>query len=144
MGRDKAIFTTCVAVVVGGSMFVGGAGEGGDGGGGGGGGGAAVTGSIQHVGCRTMGSPVQGYILLQLVVLHDGRGTQHSVAKLETNDSSIIKPPLSFRKSSSGSWLQAMKPVFILERAASSIELITDAHVALPHVDGERVSDDEL
>ena len=30
-----------------------------------------------------------------------------------------------------------MKPVYIKDRASSSIELIAAAHAALPHVDGE-------
>jgi hypothetical protein len=59
MGRDKAIFTTCVAVVVGRILFVGADGGDGEGGGGGGGGGGG-TGSFQHMGSCTMGSPVQG------------------------------------------------------------------------------------
>ena len=32
---------------------------------------------------------------------------------------------------------ETVKPVFIEDRAASSIELIAAAHAALPHVDGE-------
>jgi hypothetical protein len=32
---------------------------------------------------------------------------------------------------------ETAKPVFIKDRAASSIELIAAAHAALPHVDGE-------
>ena len=141
------------------------------------------VGSIQHVGARTMGSPVQGYVVLQLAVLHDGWGTQHAVAMLEKN-SIFIWPekrahswPAGKAPQACTGWRQprqrphtpfctpcrtperalmhtrlervhatastrcgrgeTAKPIFILDRVASSMELIAAAHAALRHVDGD-------